>query len=206
MNIVEDLLSKHKIISDQIEKSELRIILNNLNRVLNDEISGDIVEFGCYEGTTSLFISRLILSSNVNKKFYVYDSFEGLPDKSEKDQAPSADGFQKGALSSSKTKFLNNYTKANLPIPIIKKAWFSELKTNDLPLEISFAFLDSDFYESIFDSLELIWPKMQPGSIIVVDDYYNNKLPGVRKAVDSFLSGKKMKYIAESESLAIIRL
>jgi O-methyltransferase len=104
------------------------------------------------------------------------------------------------------SKFLNNYTKANLPIPIIKKAWFSELKTNDLPLEISFAFLDSDFYESIFDSLELIWPKMQPGSIIVVDDYYNNKLPGVRKAVDSFLSGKKMKYIAESESLAIIRL
>jgi O-methyltransferase len=58
------------------------------------------------------------------------------------------------------------------------------LEAEDLPDKIAFAFLDGDFYESIRDSLRLVGPRMSEGGVIVVHDYTNPALPGVRKAVN----------------------
>jgi len=48
------------IISDQITRDGLAIVWRELERALQQAIPGDIVEFGCYVGTTSLFIRRLL--------------------------------------------------------------------------------------------------------------------------------------------------
>ena len=69
---------------------------------------------------------------------------------------------------------------------MIKKGWFSELTDKDLPEKIAFAFLDGDFYESIRDSLRLVAPRMAEGGIIVVHDYTNPALPGVKRAVEEY--------------------
>ena len=69
-------------------------------------------------------------------------------------------------------------------MPRIVKGWFCDLGESDLPSLISFAFLDGDFYESIRDSLRLVGPRMSRGGVIVVHDYTNPALPGVRKAVE----------------------
>ena len=95
--------------------------------------------------------------------------------------------------------------KANLPIPEIIRAWFYELDPEDLPEHIALAFLDGDFYESILDSLKLVWPKMSKEGVIIVDDYDNVKLPGVKKALDIFLADKPHTLKVEA-SLAIIKL
>ena len=90
-------------------------------------------------------------------------------------------------------------------MPIIKKAWFSDLKDNDVPERISFAFLDGDYYNSICDSFKLINNKLSPGAIIIVDDYTNESLPGARKAVDEWLKTHPAKLRIE-QSLAIIQV
>ena len=101
---------------------------------------------------------------------------------------------------------MKRFLHANLPRPIIKKAWFDELNPEqDLPEKISFALLDGDYYESIRTSLKLVAPKMTKNGIIVVHDYRNEALPGAAKAVDEFLARKptwKMKVV---EELAIIK-
>ena len=43
-----------KLLSDQIDERELNIILRELERVLSQAVAGDVVEFGCYVGTTSV--------------------------------------------------------------------------------------------------------------------------------------------------------
>ncbi len=96
-----------------------------------------------------------------------------------------------------------NFKKAGLPLPKIKKAWFSELTPADLPDKIAFAFLDGDYYESIMDSLRLIWSKLSEGAVVIVDDYANEALPGAAKAVDEWLRNHKARLKAE-QSLAII--
>ena len=79
-----------------------------------------------------------------------------------------------------------------MKISIFKKAWFSDLNPDDLPDKICLAFLDGDYYESVLTPLNLIQNRLQPGSIIIVDDYANPKLPGASRALDEWLKLNKL--------------
>ena len=94
--------------------------------------------------------------------------------------------FRAGELFVTKREVKERFLRAGLPVPVIKKGWFSELREEDVPERIAFAFLDGDFYESIRDSLRLVGPRMSEGGVIVVHDYTNPALPGVRKAVEEW--------------------
>jgi O-methyltransferase len=204
----QKLLKSYPIISDQIEPDELLIILQELEKTLNLNIPGEIVEFGCFAGTTSLFIQRLILNLNPKKKLYLYDSFEGLPEKRSEDQSAAGQDFVSGELIATKSQLKLNFKKANLSLRNvkIKKDWFSELKPKDLPKQICFAFLDGDFYSSIQDSLNLIKEKISSGGIIIIDDYNNPALPGAKQATDHFLKlNPNYKLTKITHSLAIIQ-
>lgn len=203
--MVDELLKKYCLISDQIDTNELRIILSKLELVIANNVDGDVIEMGCYTGTTSLFITRLLNQLESDKKFHVYDSFEGLPEKSQKDFSPAGTQFTKGQLSASKKNFINNFKKTSLPLPIIHKKWFSDLDSNELPDKIAFAFLDGDYYDSIKTSLEIISAKLRIGAIIVVDDYINESLPGAKKAVDEWITRNKYK-LTVVHSLAVIEI
>lgn len=203
--MIDDLLNKFPIISDQVEEPELKVILRNLVKVLENSIAGDVVEMGCYVGTTSLFISRVLKNFDSNKEFHVYDSFSGLPEKTSEDSSPAGEQFKPGELSASKKQFIENYKKSSLPLPLIHKNWFDNLQSTDMPDQIAFAFLDGDYYGSIKSCLSLIEDKMMPGGVIIIDDYQNESLPGARKATDEWVIKKNLNLQAE-KSLAIINI
>ena len=194
---------QQQLISDQINGEELNIILRELGIALAGTKNGDIVEFGCYVGTASLHISHALLSQKSNRAFHVYDSFAGLPEKTAQDNSPAGTQFRAGELAATKHEFIKHFRRAGLPLPVIHKAWFNQLKDTDIPPKIAFAFLDGDFYQSIKESLYLIGEKLVNGAVVVVDDYQSEALPGARKAVDEWLQSKPYKIRAE-QSLAII--
>ncbi len=202
---MHQLIKKYPIISDQITMDELSVLLRELESVLQANVAGDVVELGCYEGTSALFEARLLQSLSPTKQLWLYDSFEGLPPKVTADQSPSGVQFIAGELRASKSHLLQNFKKAGLPHPHVKKAWFSQLVPQDLPPKICFAFLDGDFYESIRDSLRLVWPNMAAGGVVLVDDYQNEALPGAARATDEFCNARSLQIRAE-KSLAIIRV
>lgn len=200
--IVPALIDRYRIISDQVGRREFEVILRQLEQVLDVSDSGAIVEFGCYVGTTSVYIQRL-LDTYGQREFHVYDSFAGLPDKSSQDLSPAGEQFKIGELTALKKYFIMNFKKAGLKLPHIHKGWFSEISGDDVPDTIAFAFLDGDYYESIMDSLKLIWPKLAPGAVIIVDDYMNEALPGAQKAVDEWIATHPAR-VQTAHSLAII--
>lgn len=185
----------------QVSDKETEAILQIAGGCLSKE--GDFVELGCFEGDTSLLLAEILKNNNSEKKLWIYDSFEGLPEKTTEDFSEAGRDFKKGELFTTKRFVKQRFLRANLPVPRIKKAWFSELKNEDLPEKIAFAFLDGDLYESIKDSLGLVSPKLAKDGKIVVHDYNNPQLPGVSKAVDEFLekSGWNLK---TTLSLAIL--
>ena len=186
MALADILLGKYPVISDQVDAEDIRIVLTYLEKALDEGIPGDIVEFGCYIGTTSLFVRRLLDAHRENRSFHVYDSFEGLPEKSREDESPAGVGFKAGALHVSKKQLIREFQKANLKLPVIHKGWFHDLTPSDVPAQIAFAFLDGDFYGSIKDSLKLVLPRMSKGGVVILDDYAREALPGVAKAVQEF--------------------
>lgn len=201
--------------NDQVTEKETERILELATECL--KAPGDYVEFGCYRGDTSLLLAEILRKDAVSdelveksveksaKKLWIYDSFEGLPEKSEEDESEVGKDFRQGELMVTKREVKARFLRAGLPVPIIKKAWFNELTEVDLPEKIAFAFLDGDLYESIKDSLKLVENKMSDGGVIIVHDYNNLALPGVAKAVDEWLRGKNMK-IERNGGLVVIYL
>ena len=167
-------------------------------------VPGDFVELGCYEGDTSLLLAEVL--KGADKKLWLYDSFEGLPAKTSEDESVAGENFQEGVLAVTKREVKLRFLRANLPVPIIKKAWFSDLTADDLPEKIAFAFLDGDLYQSIKESLVLVWNKMADGGVIIVHDYDNPELPGVTKAVDEWLSTRGNIKTTKKQTLLIINL
>lgn len=205
MTKIDTLLSRWPLISDQIDEDQLRVILSEFEKVLEKKTPGAVVEFGCYIGTASLFIQRLLESRQEKREYHVYDSFEGLPDKNSQDASPVGEQFKAGELAVSKKQFVREFQKANLRTPTIHKGWFGNLNPADVPERVAFAFLDGDFYESIKDSLTLVLPRMQTGSIMVIDDYAREALPGVAKAVYEAVAPKYLDTLKTIRNLAIIQ-
>lgn len=205
INTADLLLSQHPIISDQIERPALNVVLREFELVLKSNIPGDVAEFGCYVGTTSLFLRRMLnaLDLSQTKLLYAYDSFTGLPGKTQADASGAGEQFRAGELAVSKKQFLHEFQKANLKPPITVKAWFKDITPEQLPEQIAFAFLDGDFYESIRDSIRLVWPRLIEGGTITIDDYNRAALPGVSRAVQEFIDGKSLA-VRHEHQIAII--
>lgn len=117
---------------------------------------GLCMEFGVYEGRTIQHIAQLR-----SGPVFGFDSFEGLPE----DWRP---GFRRGA-------FATNAYPTGENIHLVK-GWFSEtlpgfMEENERP--VAFAHIDCDLYSSTVTVLQYIGKRLQPGSILVFDEYYN---------------------------------
>lgn len=191
--------------NDQVSGVETEKILELARKCLS--VEGDFVELGCYKGDTSLLLASLLVENPVEnsaKRLWIYDSFEGLPEKGSEDDSALGVDFKKGELLVTKREVKERFLRAGLPVPVMKKAWFSDLIAADLPERIALAFLDGDLYDSIKDSLRLVGPKMNERGIIIVHDYNNPALPGVAKAVDEWLVDKAYR-LEIFQSMAILR-
>lgn len=174
------------IASNQIEK-----LVHGLLNVHENNIEGDVVEFGCFVGESSKYLMKTLVELNSDKKLFVYDSFEGLPDLT---QWEENSGWRAGTLKTSEEVLINNFETNGLPLPIIHKDWFSNVPQDKIPEKISFAFLDGDFYNSIYDSLSKVYDKVQDDGYIFFHDFRRPDLPGVDAAIRDFLQERGLPY------------
>ena len=64
-------------------------------------------------------------------------------------------------------------------------------KPDNVPDKISVLRLDTDWYESTKAELEVLYPKLSNGGVLIIDDY--GHWEGARKAVDEYFSLQKYK-------------
>jgi O-methyltransferase len=175
--------------SSIISSDQIRVLLSLLELTINNNTLGDITEFGCYVGESSKYFRMMLDYYRSNKELYVYDSFEGLPELSKYEENT---GWRSGTLKTTEEILLHNFLNNGLRPPVITKGWFKDVPEKKIPNQISFAFLDGDFYDSIYDSLNKIFDKVSSGGIMVFHDYERPDLPGVKAAVDNFIRDKNL--------------
>ena len=176
-------------INNQVEPTIINFdqvtnLVTSLVSCLECDVEGDVVEFGCFVGESSKYLRKTLDEYESDKKLYVYDSFEGLPELSKFEEGT---GWKPGTLKSTEEILIANFENNELQPPIIHKDWFKDIPTEKLPEKISFAFLDGDFYDSIYDSLSKVYDRVTPGGFILFHDYDRHDLPGVKAAVYQFL-------------------
>jgi len=194
-------VSSHRAIAFQDIQLVLRLVLH----VCQTGVPGDIIELGCAHGTTTLGIRKVMNLAKSDKKLHVCDSFKGLPKPTEEDWEPEVGSktFHEGVFSIPQSDILNNFATADLEPPIIHRGWFAEIQ--DYPDVLAFAFVDGDLYQSIWDGLTAVYPRMSPGGIIVVHDYRYPPLPGAKKACDAFFAAKPEPVTPRADSAVIVK-
>lgn len=162
-----------------------------LSQSLYFKVPGQVVELGCNAGLTSVFLRMIMDSRDPERELHVYDSFEGLPAP-----GPHDTYLEEGECLTSVDALLQTFADWGVRPPEIHAGWFSETLPDGLPERISFAYLDSDFYDSIQTSLRAVWPRLSAQGSILIDDYGDAEknprawcgLPGVKQACDDFFA------------------
>ena len=176
--------------------------------VIENDIPGDFVECGVYQGGSSRMIAEtLCLLNSTERKIYLYDTYEGMPQAGVQDFDIS--GTQASAIQSNISNVSNSSNwcfasldfvqdvmcKSGYPINnlIFIKGIIEETLPDKIPTFIALLRLDTDWYSSTLHELNYLYPILSKNGILIIDDY--GHWDGARKAVDEYLNSLKFKPI-----------
>ena len=159
-----------------------------------NNITGDIVECGVWKG--GQIISAWLANNKTNRNFWLYDTFEGMTQPTVHDHKINELGAVTHARFSRKAKHgFDQWSRAEIGevstnvfkyIPphqcnfIKGPVEQTLLDNNNLPKNIALLRLDTDWYESTLQELLTLWPLLNVGGYMVLDDY--NSWRGSQKA------------------------
>lgn len=164
------------------------------------QLPGSIVECGVWKGGSCMAAALTLLAKNSSKRdLYLYDTFEGMSEPTEHDKVISTGASAKHLLdTNTKDKSIwaaagieevrRNVTSTGYPAD---KFHFVQGKVEDtipqtLPDRIAILRLDTDWYESTAHELHHLFPLLEPGGVLIIDDY--GHWDGARKAVDEYFA------------------
>ena len=134
------------------------------------QLQGDFVECGVYTGLLSLTICHAIGFQNADRKFYLFDTYKGVP----LDGLVGGEKELAAALNRNMYRDVYEETKRHFaPFPnavLVKGVLPDTLST--VPLE-RIAYLSIDLNNAVAEKpcIETLWPLLVPGAFVVIDDY-----------------------------------
>jgi len=174
--------------------------------VISSKISGSIVECGVAGGGMMMLIAYTLLSNNSKERdLYLYDTFNGMPEPSERDvyikNKRSAHSIWESAQEFDHNRWCyasyedvknrmesTNYPKEKI---ILVKGLVEETIPKFSPKSIAVLRLDTDFYESTKHELNHLFPRLSDGGVLIIDDY--GVFQGARDAVDEYVKEHDIK-------------
>lgn len=170
-------------------------------------IKGSVVECGVFKGAGLMswaLFSDMLEPVNLTRRIYGFDTFEGFPSTSEKDnnklrnpnigdlKANVYDELQEIVKVYDKNRFLGHINKIQL-IKGDSSITIPKFIEENMHLVISLLFLDFDLYEPTKTALEYFVPRMPKGSIIAFDELDNPIWPGETLALLDTLGIGRLK-------------
>lgn len=166
--------------------------------VVATHVAGDFVECGVWRGGNALAAADIFGRSGQNRTVWMFDTFAGMTEPTVLDRdaqtgRPAISRFKEtpGWCLASRQEVEQTFEsfpgrKEFCPFQMVEGRVEETLRGRVLPERISVLRLDTDWYESTKIELEVLWPRLEYGGILIVDDY--GKWTGARQAVDEFFS------------------
>jgi len=183
--------------------SRLELLIKAVDYCVGNQLQGDVVECGVWRGGSMMCAQRAMLRRGVSDRaFWLYDTFEGMPNPTAEDDPEAHRQFAKlkeGSYSNwcraSLEDVRANITSTGYPLD---KVHFIQGKVEEtlsvpanVPQHIALLRLDTDFYSSTIAELETLYPRVVPNGIVILDDY--GHWSGARQAVDEFFAKQTFK-------------
>lgn len=161
---------------------------------LVDQVPGDMAECGVYRGSTSYLMLKVNSQRAAGPRHhYIFDSFEGLSSPGQ------ADGsyWRSGALAAPEQEVANNLAEFAGAFSL-HKGWIPQAFPAVEQCKFAFVHIDVDLFQPTYDSISFFYSRLNPGAILLCDDYGFTSCPGATKACDDFLADKPEKMVSLS--------
>ncbi|RKX83724.1 MAG: macrocin O-methyltransferase [Spirochaetes bacterium] len=180
-------------------------LFKSVEYIVKNKIPGDFVECGVWKGGSCMLIAMALeLFEDTNRKIYLYDTYEGMPkpteedviswngrsvlEKWEEDNSGIKDNFGSWAVGLEEVKTnisITEYPENNLIfVPGDVALTLKKVK----PATIALLRLDTDWYASTVEELEILYPLVVEKGVLIIDDY--GHFDGARKAVDEYFENR----------------
>ncbi len=167
--------------------------------VLRAGVPGDFVECGVWRGGSVMMVALSLLQRGVTDRvIHLYDTYEGLSAPGERDwdllggdaqqmfekSRSDGNGWCSAALNEVRSNILSTgYPEENV---VFIEGRVEETLPARCPQSISLLRLDTDWYESTYHELVHLYPLLQPGGVLILDDY--GHWQGSREATERYFS------------------
>lgn len=220
----QELKLVERIRNDELSMTSIQRLWATLmacKHVVSQNIAGDFVECGVWRGGNALIAAALFDMYKVTKNIFLFDTFEGMTIPTEKDvKASNSQSAMNEYLRSQRETHndwcyaslddvKNNFSKFGLMnerVVFVKGDVCETLNSaENLPEKISVLRLDTDWYESTKRELEVLYPRVSAGGVLIIDDY--GHWAGAKRAVDEYFAqnGNRpfLQYIDYTGRLAV---
>lgn len=164
-----------------------------LRRLDAEDIAGDLVECGVFQGANIILMRTL----SPQRICWLFDTFAGMTRPGEHDGDYAT---QKYAVRETVGKPWQAAPLEQVGDNLRAAGVYDETKLRfvvgdvcvtlrnpaTLPQRIALLLLDTDFYQSTRVELETLFPRLVAGGVLLIDDF--GHWPGARKAVDDYLA------------------
>lgn len=174
--------------------------------VVESQISGAIVECGVWRGGCSMLMALGLRNvQDENREIWLYDTFSGMTTPQQPDVFISTGESASTMLRNTpkmgnsmsewtvwcladESDVLHGMQTTGYPMELVRtiRGPVEETLPTNLPDKIAVARLDTDWYSSTKVELELLYDRISPGGVLILDDY--DHWAGARRAADEFFA------------------
>lgn len=172
-----------------------------VNHVVDNDIPGVFVECGVWKGGSAMLMALALLERRVSRDIFLFDTFEGMTEPSDADRdlnGVAARELMEGGYG----ERISELVVARAGLEEVKRALAStgydprllhyvrgdvrETLPRTQTLSIALLRLDTDFYDSTLAELEHLYPRVNAGAPVIIDDF--GHWQGACKAVETYFS------------------
>jgi O-methyltransferase len=186
----------------QTPPERIAALVASVEYVVRKQIPGDVVECGVWRGGSMMAVaSTLVKLGATDRELWLYDTYEGMTAPTvedidysgasmyEIDQAARAAGEVGGTPPGTDISSVQSVI-ASTGYPAERlhfvKGPVEDTIPSEAPQRVALLRLDTDWYESTKHELMHLYPRLELGGVLILDDYGHFK--GARKAVDEYFA------------------
>lgn len=166
--------------------------------VVANNLPGAIVECGVWRGGSMMAVAQELVAAGARRDLYLFDTFEGMTNPGPEDHSLTGESAASLLKKSSKADSSGIWciageedvrknlasTGCDMDSVFLMKGPVEQTLWGTLPDKISILRLDTDWYQSTKLELEVLYPRLVPGGVLIIDDY--GYWRGARQAVDEY--------------------